>query len=83
MRFPLTADEQAWLARVTPVVEVPKRKPAADPVPVLSDAEVAWLWPKFQRCRHRLGSFAKSFAKTPLEKLTVRGKACLDAVAYV
>lgn len=83
MKLPLTAEEEAWLARVRPVVESPKKKPAVDPVPVLSDAEVAWLWPRFQGCRHQVGSFARSFARTAFDKLTVRGKACLDSVAYV
>lgn len=83
----LTPEQKAWLEEqmrklpakegsVTPEMQKPV------PVPVLTDEEIAWLWPRFQKCGHGGRGFANSFAKTPLEKLSPRGKACVHSVVY-
>lgn len=48
----------------------------------LTEAEIDWLWPRFQRCSFPCASFPKSFAKTPREKLTPRGKNAAVRCAY-
>lgn len=52
------------------------------PACVLTEAELDWLWPRFQRCSFPPASFPKSFAKTPREKLTPRGKNAAVRCAY-
>lgn len=84
----LTPEQEAWLEeqrRKLPANEAVavKQKPQEPvPVQVLTDDEIAWLWPRFQKCGHGGRGFANSFAKTPLEKLSPRGKACVHSVAY-
>lgn len=81
----LTPEQVEWMRRVAPLQGKPERRTKTskpDPVPVLTDAEIAWLWPRFQNCSHRGYSFAKSFAKTGLDHLTARGRAVVHSVAY-
>lgn len=85
MTMRLTVEQAAWMDRMLPKKpDKPKAAKAERPVPepVLSDAEIAWLWPFFQKCSVQSYSFARSFQKTALEKLTPRGKAVVHSVAY-
>lgn len=89
MTMQLTVEQSAWMDRMMPKATAtapakPKAARAERPVPepVLSDAEIAWLWPFFQKCSVQSYSFARSFQKTAMEKLTPRGKAVVHSVAY-
>lgn len=79
----LSPEMDAWLERQrakqppptapdTIPLSVPKNKPA--PECPLTDAQFAWLWPRYQKCRFGMISAASRLAKTPLQNLTVRGK---------
>lgn len=48
----------------------------------MPDAEFAWLWPRFQKCRFGGIRAAKSFARTSLERVTPRGKNFAVRMAY-
>lgn len=67
-----------------PVLTVNVTSPEVKQVPPcpLTDAELDWLWPRYQRCSFPPASFPKSFAKTPREKLTPRGKNAAVRCAY-
>lgn len=85
MTLPLTPEQREWMDRVSPAPPAaPAKLEAAAPASaVFTDAEIAWLWPRLQKCRFGSGyCLAKSFTKTPLENLTPKGKACLHEVAY-
>lgn len=53
----------------------------APPCP-LTDAEIDWLWRKYQACSFPPATFAKCFARTPRENLTSRGKNACVKLAY-
>ena len=90
MKMQLTPEQEEWkrrlLLKLRPGIQqefpVDEPPPVEPPKPVFTDSEIAWLWPRFQKCRHRSASFAKSFAKTPLANLTPKGKAVLHSTAY-
>lgn len=74
----MSPEMDAWLAR-----RASDGKPAAMGGPIatlpapafpLTEAEFAWLWPHFQKCRFGGIRAARSFARTSLEKVTPRGK---------
>lgn len=48
----------------------------------LTDAEIDWLWPRYQRCSFPPATFAKRFARTPRASLTPRGKNACVRLAY-
>jgi len=50
----------------------------------LTDAELAWLWPRYQRCTFPVASFPKRFARNTLDRLTEAGRlmACDLAFQY-
>lgn len=74
------------LARNPPAPITGTLQPVAKgkPVPAcpLTDAEFAWLWPRFQKCRFGGIRAAKSFARTSLECVTPRGKNFAVRMAY-
>lgn len=86
MKMALTPEQLAWMqrqqSRQPEVKAAVKTQAQAAPVVVLTEAEIDWLWPRFQRCRHQVFSFAHSFAKTARARLTPKGKACLPEVAF-
>ncbi len=85
MTMQLTVEQAAWMDRMMPKATAKPKAAKAErtvPEPVLSDAEIAWLWPLFQKCSVQSFSFARSFQKTAVEKLTPRGKALVHSVAY-
>lgn len=50
----------------------------------LSDAELAWLWPRYQRCSFPIWGLPKQFAKNDISQLTEAGRltACDLAFQY-
>jgi hypothetical protein len=48
----------------------------------LTDAELAWLWPRFQRCTFPVASFPKRFARNDVAKLREKGRAMAVALAF-
>lgn len=50
----------------------------------LTDAELQWLWPRYQRCTFPVGSFPKRFARNDISRLTEAGRltACDLAFQY-
>lgn len=84
----LTPDQESWLQRMQERQARPPRKTARTaPVEVVKECvftaeEIAWLWPRFQKLRHRTLSFSQRFAKTPLDRLTAKGKAILAETAF-
>ncbi len=49
---------------------------------LLTDAEIDWLWPKYQACSFPPATFAKRFARTPRASLTARGKNAAVRLSY-
>lgn len=54
------------------------------PVPPceLTDAEVDWLWPRYQACSFPPATFAKRFARNDRASLTPKGKNAAVKLAY-
>jgi hypothetical protein len=48
----------------------------------LTEAEIDWLWPRYQRCNFPPATFAKRFAGTARDKLTPRGKNAAASLSY-
>ncbi|MBM3853178.1 MAG: hypothetical protein FJ399_08470, partial [Verrucomicrobia bacterium] len=90
----LSPEMDAWLAEQRLLEEsvIGRRMPGAavlqdrdlDVVPPcpLIEAEIDWLWPRYQRCSFPPATFAKRFACTPRERLTPRGKNAAVKLAY-
>jgi hypothetical protein len=92
----LSPEMDAWLAEAREeqaIPRFPRRSPApvafvqdrdvlAEPFCPLSDAEIDWLWPRFQRCSFPPATFAKRFAKTSRDRLTARGKNAAVSLSY-
>lgn len=58
------------------------RDAALVPACELTDAELDWLWPRYQRCNFPPACFAKRFATTPRDRLTERGKNAAVKLAF-
>lgn len=48
----------------------------------LTDAEFAWLWPRFQRCTFPPASFVKRFARNEVSNLKDKGRNMGESLAY-
>lgn len=81
----LSPEMDAWLQRqqATPHLEE-VREPRNAPAPAcpLSEAEFAWLWARFQKCRFGTCGAATRFARTELSHVTPRGKAFCLRMAF-
>lgn len=74
----MSVEMDSWLESHTtpptpPLFARPAAPKAVPSVPI-TDAEFAWLWPRFQKCRFGSISAATSFARTELSRVTPRGK---------
>jgi hypothetical protein len=47
-----------------------------------TDEEMAWLWPRYQRCTFPPASFPKRFARHDLTRLTAKGRTAAAQLAY-
>lgn len=76
----------AWvLAHDKPAIKTASRlAPSEIPIPPcpLTDKEIDWLWPRYQKCSFPPATFAKRFAGTPRDKLTPRGKNAAVRLAF-
>lgn len=77
----LSPEMDAWLERQHAKQPEPAPTKAAPQVPITDD-EFAWLWPRFQKCRFGTISAATKFARTPLDRVTPRGKVFALRMAF-
>lgn len=91
----MSAEMDIWLEdqRMLAAVRVPRRGPpqlvgvtdrelAHVPPCPLTDPEIDWLWPRYQRCNFPPATFAKRFARTERSKLSLRGKNACVRLSY-
>ncbi len=93
-RTTLSPEMDTWLAEQTMLADATqgRRMPGAavvtdrdvDIVPPcpLADAEIDWLWPRYQQCSFPPATFAKRFARTDRARLTARGKNAAVSLSY-
>lgn len=48
----------------------------------LTDDEIDWLWPRYQKCSFPPATFAKRFAGTARERLTAKGKNAAVSLSF-
>lgn len=67
---------------IPPAAVLDERDCTVIPPCPFSDREIDWIWPKYQACSFPPATFAKRFARTPRERLTLRGKNAAASLGY-
>lgn len=49
---------------------------------LLTESQIKWLWPRYQRCTFPVASFPKRFARNDIDRLTEDGRRMACDLAY-